>query len=390
MVEVPSQSSVGLQAEQRVREIAGLLGVADFVYVPVLESKGSSQREISDGMLICGQDGLIIQVKTRSADQDDDADRAQRWIRKNADAARRQADGTRRRLSQAQDVTFTSLRGYTRTLSGIEGWPAVVIIEHPGIPERLVLEQSSDTIWMTLDDWRELHVRVRSTAAVISYVSRALASGLHPALGCEAERYLALASADAAAPGGPASYPMLPATALEGSEAAFAALIDDLIEKVWPQDGPIPWRDPDDYRLIVERLDRIPPAMRARLGAKVAATLQEAVAAGRRRSFSAIDTSQNARLAFVCDVLRDGEREERLLAEVALLANVRQHQALEGGEDPDSVTLAVGILDQDGRGRQYSFVHVATPPPDVPDDLRAQIEHEYGVLSGRSITPPAA
>ena len=48
---------------------------------------------------------------------------------------------------------------------------------------------------------------------------------------------------------------MLPTEVLAEPESVYAALIDDLIEKVWPQDGPIPWQDPDEYRLIVERLD---------------------------------------------------------------------------------------------------------------------------------------
>ena len=67
--------------------------------------------------------------------------------------------------------------------------------------------------------------------------------------------------------------PLLPLVVLEPEDALYAALIDDLIEKVWPQDGPIAWREPDEYRAIVERLDRIPPAMRARLGRKIIATL---------------------------------------------------------------------------------------------------------------------
>jgi hypothetical protein len=382
---IHSSAPTGLQVEERARQIAGILGVPDFVYAPVLERRGTTQREISDGMLICGGDGLIVQVKARHASERGNAARAEQWIRKNAQAARRQADGTRRRLSQSQGATFTSLRGYTRTLSGIDGWPAVVIIEHPAVPEGLMLEQTANTLWITLDDWRELHAHLRSTATVISYVNRALRSGLHPALGVEAERYLALASADATAYGGPSSYPMLPMGALGGPESAYAALIDDLIEKVWPQDGPIPWRHPDDYRLIVERLDRIPPALRAQLGQKLVATLKDAIEAGGRRSFLLIDTSQNARLLFVCDVLRDGEREDRLMAEIALLANVRQLQALENGEDADSVTLAIGTLHCERRGRQYSFAHVGTPPLEVPDELRAQIERDYGMLRGQSI-----
>lgn len=181
MPSAASNSATGLLVEEHARQIAAVLGVPDFVYAPVLETKGATQREISDGMLICGEDGLIIQVKARAA-EDGHAARAEHWIRKNSQAASRQADGTRRRLSLSQKVTFTSLRGYTRTLSGVEGWPAAVIIDHPEIPEGLTLEQSSDTLWITLADWRELHAHLRSTAAVISYVSRALGSGLHPRL----------------------------------------------------------------------------------------------------------------------------------------------------------------------------------------------------------------
>jgi hypothetical protein len=71
-------------------------------------------------MLICGDDGLIMQVKARDEPHRDTRARAEQWIRKNAEAARGQADGTRRRLAQSRTVTFTSARGYTRTLSAVE------------------------------------------------------------------------------------------------------------------------------------------------------------------------------------------------------------------------------------------------------------------------------
>jgi hypothetical protein len=350
----------------------------------LLEAKGATQREVSDGMLICGDDGLIMQVKARDEPHRDTPARAEQWILKNAEAARRQADGTRRRLAQSRTVTFTSLRGYTRTLSAVENWPAVVILDHPPAPARVELPRSGDTLWITATDWSALHLQLRSTAAIISYVSRALGSGLHPSLGGEEARYLALAHADEEAYGGPRSVPMLPLRPLDAQDAPYAALVDDLIERVWPHDGPIPWQEPDEYRLIVERLDRILPAMRVTLGRKLMATLRAAIEAYDRRSFLLLDTAQNARLLFVCDVLHEGDHEERLLGEITLLASVRQQQALESGADPDSVTLAVGILHSE-RGRQYSFAHIATPAPPIPDDLRATIERDYGVLRGNTI-----
>jgi len=379
----------GAVVEEHARQIAGLLGVPDFVYEPVLEPKGTGQREVSDGMIICGDDGLIMQVKSRDSSAADTPERAEQWIRKHAQTARTQADGTRRRLAQRREITFTSLRGYERILGGSCGWPAVVIIDHDAIPPGLQLLRSTNTLWITLADWRELHAHLRSAAAVISYVSRALECGLQPALGDEVSRYRALAQADAAAPGGPASVPMLPLRVLEGPEARHAEVIEGLIEKVWPQDGPISWLEPDEYRAIVERLDRIPPAQRAKLGAKLIATLADAVAAGARRSFLLYDTSQDARLAFVCDILRDAEREEQLMAEIALLASVRQHQALEGGAGESSVTLGVGILHGGRRGLQYSFALVGTPPVEIDVELRRQIEGDYGPLDARAIRPMA-
>ncbi len=380
----PSESR-GANTEQRAREIAALLGVPDFIYRPLLERKGQTQREISDGMIICGEDGLIMQVKARETPDRDTPTRAEQWVRKSAGAARKQADGTRRRLAQPRSVTFTSLRGYSRTLSSVKGWPAVVVVDHPLAPAGIQLPQSESTLWITIADWHELHAQLRSTAAVISYARRALESGLHPPLGQEEDRYLALARADAAAYGGSSSVPMLPLEALDEQDAAYAALVDDLIEQVWPQDGPITWREPDEYRAIVECLDRVLPAMRATLGRKITATLQAAIAADGRRSFLLYDTSQEARLLFVFDVLHDGEPEDRLRREIVLLASVRQHQALESGAEPDSVTLAVGIFHSTGRGRQYSFALVGSPPPPVPEDLRAEIERRYGILRGRTV-----
>lgn len=381
---LPPRQSRGAGSEERARVIAGVLGVPDFVYTPLVEQKGATEREVSDGLLICGDHGLIMQVKAREAPERDTAVSAERWIRKNAEAARRQADGTRRRLALPQTVTFTSLRGHTRTLAAVEGWPAVVIIDHRLAPAGIRLPQSPNTLWITIADWQELHAQLCSTAAVISYVNRALGCGLHPALGAEQDRYLALAGADQDAYGGPSSVPMLPIDALDEQDTLYAALVGDLIEQVWPQDGPIPWREPDDYRAIVERLDRIPPAMRTTLGRKLIATLRAAIETDDRRSFLLYDTSQEARLLFVCDVLQDGEPDDRLMAEIALLASVRQRQALESGADPNGVTLAVGILHSE-RGRQYSFAFVGSPPPDVPDELRAQIERDYGILRGRVI-----
>lgn len=104
--------SRGADAEERAREIAALRGVPEFIYLPLLERKGATQREISDGMLICSEDGLIMRVKAREAPEQHTPALAECWIHKNAEAARRQAEGTRRRLSQSRAVRFTAARLY--------------------------------------------------------------------------------------------------------------------------------------------------------------------------------------------------------------------------------------------------------------------------------------
>lgn len=81
--------SWGTRQEKYARHLAADLGVADFVYHPTTVSTGQRTREISDGLLISGESGLILQVKARTPDaaSGDDPERAGRWLRKNATAA---------------------------------------------------------------------------------------------------------------------------------------------------------------------------------------------------------------------------------------------------------------------------------------------------------------
>ena len=81
----------GTTVEDYARRLAGALGVADFVYQPALERKGSAQREISDGVLACGDEGLILQVKARDpqAASLDSPVRAEAWIKSQSRALRK-------------------------------------------------------------------------------------------------------------------------------------------------------------------------------------------------------------------------------------------------------------------------------------------------------------
>ena len=166
----------GSNVESYVRWLAGHLGVADFVYRPTIVTKGSGVRELSDGLLVAGSSGLIIQTKSRNDDaaRKDDAERAERWCRKHALRARQQGFGTRRRLSEG-NLHAVSLRGHERLLPRGEDWPIVVVLHHPKAP-RITLVPSVDTLYLTFEDWLGLHSLIRSTHGLISYVRRALAA----------------------------------------------------------------------------------------------------------------------------------------------------------------------------------------------------------------------
>jgi hypothetical protein len=258
---------------------------------------------------------------------------------------------------------------------------AVVLIDHPNTPRGILLDPRPNTVFLSVDDWYGLHERLRSTAAVITYVERAISSGIHPALGSELQRYSAHADADSRVAGG--GHPMLPSRSLNAEEEQFAEFVDDLIDKVWPQDGSWPWTDPDDYRLIVEQLDRIPPTMRVDLGRKMWQTFLEVRRTGHRRSFYLAHSQFAGRFAFLYDVVSNVSSDTQLSRLVALTA-VRQEEAVESGAPESPGTLGVGVLHDESHGRQYSFVF-ARGRPNPPPSVRWVVNDTFGTFDGYGI-----
>jgi hypothetical protein len=243
-------------------------------------------------------------------------------------------------------------------------------------------------MWITLEDWLGLHERLRSTAAVIGYVTRALASPLHPALGREVDRYDALAAADQSAQGGPDSVPLLPAYSLEGEDETFSLLITEMIEQSWKPDGFFPWSDPDQYRQIVEDLDRIPPAFRARVGRRMFETYSKMRAGERRRSFTFVDYTQSGIFLFVYDSSQRWPEPKEFLSMVLALAMTRFAQALESSRSTPRFALGAGVLVDDSRGVSYSFAHVETADG-LEGDIRRLIEEDFGVFNGSTVVAPS-
>ncbi|WP_425970567.1 hypothetical protein [Nocardia salmonicida] len=363
------------------------MGVPDFVYYPEKQLRGQTggNREIGDALLVAGGAGLIVQSKSRLDESaaNETPERAERWCRKHARKGENQASGTRRTI-QRGGVYATSLRGYRRLLPQFARWAGVVIIDQLNV-RAIEFPVSTDTLYITLDDWLQLHFMIRSTAGIIDYVERALDSGLTVALGDEADRFVVLARADLKACTTLSQFPTLYAGQLSGEEELSVAVVDRLVERV--ANSANRGFDPESYVDVVEQLDRIPIVGRARLGSKMRQTASYVADHGRPRSFTAIDSDLGPclggnRLAFVCNrfnFLDHGVEGRYFDAEVAGYAATRQLQALRSGANTDTGTLAVGVLIDRKLGARYTFAFISHVP-NISDEIAAHFKSKYGML----------
>ena len=394
----------GTAREEEVRSLAARLGVADFVFVAAQARKGAAQREASgDGLLIVGAKGAILQVKSREPlkAQGDSEERARSWVRKTAYKAMGQGLGVKRELARRQKngnpLVVAPVRAahlspdvrerYAFSISiDTEAWPVIVIVDHPRMPD-IDLGFVPGAVWLTFQDWLELQRRLRSTAATIHYVQRALCDLNHVALGHEAERYAAMRVADElAARGSPSEGPYLAHPAY--FDDLGTDLFHDVIDKVWPTDGVIPWRHAEEYRAIVEFLDSVPPNVQSLIGRWFLRKRAE-IASGRRQSSGLVLLERRDRLVYACSDARHWEDTHDWQIEITLLAAMRHKQALETGAPDETATLCVAALveERDGQtGVSYSFVmlngHEADVP--IPADLRSSFERQYGVHNHRA------
>ncbi len=264
----------------------------------------------------------------------------------------------------------------------------VVLIDHPNVPA-VALPFRTDALYITLDDWESLHDQLRSTAAVIEYVQRALGCGVHPPLGHEFDRYRKLAQVDATYAARPGSLPILPLNRLSTDEALAVAAFDDLVERVADATNQ-PW-DEHDYLHVVEMLDCQPVLMRANIGAKMLNTFFSVRESRRPHGFYARDAQINDRFAFFYDVEEQADApdyDERHLVEIAAYGNLRHIQAWESGSGEDTRTLAVGVRHNDDRGRRYVFALFDGQPPKLHDEVRRSLEADHGIYDehrGRTI-----
>lgn len=400
---MPAESH-GTAREAQVREIAARLGVADFVYAAPPVAKGEALREASgDGLLLVGDKGAILQVKSREPSKggSDSEDRATAWVRKNAQKAMKQGVGTRRELARRQAAGSplivwpvraahlpTEVRQrYACSVSQVtDDWPIIVVIDHPKCPE-VDLGFQPGVLWITFEDWSALQRRLRSTAALINYTRRVLHDELHVPLGSELERYRAMRSADEEAALRSANgVPYLAHS--DQFDALGTDLYHDVIDKVWPDDGVIPWKSADEYRKIVEFLDAVPPHIQSDIGRWFLRKRSE-IAKGMPTASGLVLLEKRDRLVYACSHFRQWAGAKYWLAEFSALTCLRHTHDLESGAPEDTITLGVGALVGDGlrsTGVSYSFVMLrgreAAPP--MPAAMRVRFEWKYGAHDHRA------
>ena len=382
-------TSWGDAAEEGARRLASTLGAKDFVYDPVTVTRGGATREVSDGLLIVGDRGIILQVKSRSPSADTDPDKARRWAKKRVIEATRQVQGTRRTLETSQ-LKLRSHRGHERVLDPPHSWPGVVLLDVTPVPDNLMLSSSDqNVIVMTLTDWYALHYLIRSTSHVIDYIERVIESRAETYLGDERSRYERFARADERASRDPDSLPVLPPHRLTEEDMFYANIVDEWIDA---DIGPVPLDDgrytEEDVRTTVEILDSIPILLRVQIGKE---TLQRVAASRKTREprsgLMSIDT--NDRLLFYVDIIDNWKGREAHIEAHLFAYTVVRHEQLEKFHGSGSTLMLSRIsTDDDSVKRTWIRVTGDSQGLNIPSEIRWGINIQYDVLTEDGLRDP--
>lgn len=194
--QLPVSDTRGYQSEKSVKEIALEWGFPENVYSRAVISKGSATREVGDLLLVSGKRAVVLQVKSRNA-ENDDLEKIKRWVKREIGKAAGQGKGSIRSMEQSDQV-FENGRGTKLSLEGIQLEIGVlVVLDIPAVPEQLVVEVNPDgkTLVITLTELEFLFSQLKSVSAVIRYVFRV--TSMEPIeLGLEMQRFMSLAMAD--------------------------------------------------------------------------------------------------------------------------------------------------------------------------------------------------
>lgn len=389
----------GTAAEIAVQDAAATWGLPDFVMAPSVERKGRrGVREISDGLLVVGDRGVVVQIKAREGEPGT-LERETSWVLKQLTAAGKQIHGTVRRL-KAGSVRMANGRGYSVRIDGPAiDWVGVAIIEHPDPPAELTVAAhhgSTPVIALLRRDWEFLFDQLRSTHAVVGYLHRVGTSA--PVLGSEPERYYELAAADAEAVPGevdaswtrrggqPRSVPLLPAAPAGSDDDEAHTMVRILLEDV--ATSPIGPDEREAWQRVLASLDSLPVGYRTELGrflldalAVTAAEAEAGTTAWRMRTFIAGPAWDQLGFA-ACSALTEDTR-----AAFSAWLRLRHH---ERSESTDLAHLtSVGVLltpRTDGYREWDTTVHAISGDPELTDDELSAYQDLFNAPSGQEAT----
>jgi len=373
----------GTAAEEATATAAAFWGLPDFVFPPVKRETGSGSRELGDGIVLVGDQGLILQVKSRE-NLTQKTERETNWIKKQAARGAGQAVGTLRQLRRRPEV-MSNQRGRLIAIDGNAAtWIGVVIVDHPEPPDGLTLpvdHEGLPVVTLVRRDWEFLFEQLGSTAAVVAYLHRV--AGDPGELGDEPARYYDLAGKDAIAPQNPVRngwaaetgatwearpiLPRTPATTATGpGRAMFRMVLEDCSGTRI---------DNENARLtLLSFLDRTPVTHQAEVGDRLLQMLHKAkrtVMGGCSWDFRWIfDTQRPRQVVFgVSNQLstwhNDAFRSRLLL---------QHHRITRHDWDPDDEPTTVGVLLTPNyylRDRLWDTSVMATFGPSVltPEDV---------------------
>jgi hypothetical protein len=347
----------GQAAEEAAQDAAAVWGLPDFVYRGGHQRVGSGVRELGDGIVVVGDLGLVVQVKSREATVGD-TQKERRWIKKSARQAISQGRGTIRKLRE-RPIILRNFRDIEVELDAQQiEWTVVVVIDHPAPPANVAIsgiDGFGDGVAVVLRrDWEFLFEQLKSTRAVAGYFKRT--AGEDIALCDEPTRYYNLAAADKAAKPTPidtkllgdgargAANLLLPMEPAGDSDRPGHLVMRSILEDVAVAPAAsIPW----EQRLqILADLDFFPVAERAAIGTflienlhLIARTGGGATAWRFRRFVSTPAPERLLHLAFgVCNVYDELRR-----AAFQSWVELRHYDLVAKWDHPEAVTT-IGVM----------------------------------------------
>jgi len=315
--------SQGKEAEAATRSAAASWGLHDFVFRPSVRQTGSGVRELGDGLLLVGDIGVVVQVKSRTAPSGRD-EKETRWLEGAIRKATSQGRGTVRQLCLSP-APMTNMRGREVEVEGHDyRWVTAVVIDHNEIPEGFVPEVSDDAVVLLRRDWEFLFDQLKSTHTVGRYLERV--AGDSCILGSEPTRYYEFAAADLAAE----PTPLTAEFQLRG--------IQEVSEPLLPM-APAGTEDARDYRMFRRILEDI-----------ALTPLDVASEAARVKSLGELDGLPVLQRASIGRYLREGLDSMSRIKDSEVLWHLRR---VSGGAG--ATQLGFGVCSQFNRELQTAF-----------------------------------